>query len=72
MVCCPLTTQIKNYPFEVLVAGDPPAAVLADQLKSLDWRSRKARLKGSILLQELSEVREKIRALIERLAHLRC
>ena len=46
MICCPLTTQIKNYPFEVLIGGTPPNAVLADQVKSIDWRSRDARPKG--------------------------
>ena len=35
MICCPLTTQIKNYPFEVFIGGTPPNAVLADQVKSL-------------------------------------
>ena len=39
MLCCPLTTQIKNYPFEVFVGGTPPSAALADQVKSLDWRT---------------------------------
>ena len=43
MICCPLTTQIKNYPFEVFIGGTPPNAVLADQVKSLDWRSRNAK-----------------------------
>ena len=43
MICCPMTTQIKNYPFEVLVAGASPSVVLADQVKSLDWRVRKAK-----------------------------
>ena len=42
MICCPLTTQIKNYPFEVVIDGNPVAAILADQVKSLDWRMRKA------------------------------
>src|ERR1043166_6874686 len=43
MVCCPMTTQIKNYPFEVQIASTmPPSVVLADQIKSLDWRVRKA------------------------------
>ncbi len=42
MVCCPMTTQIKNYPFEVVIAGTPGSAVLADQVKSLDWRKRRA------------------------------
>ena len=64
MVCCPLTSQIKNYPFEVPVAGGSPSAVLADQVKSLDWRKRGARRKGTISAAELAEVRAKIRALI--------
>ena len=63
LVCCPLTTQIKNYPFEVLIAGSPPSAVLADQVKSLDWRSRNARRKGRVTSEQLAEVRAKIRAL---------
>ena len=68
MVCCPMTTQIKGYPFEVAVAGASPnsvvGAVLADQVKSLDWRRRRAKRKGSISAEELAEVRGKIRALI--------
>ena len=64
MVCCPMTTQIKNYPFEVVIAGSSPSAVLADQVKSLDWRKRRAKRKGIISVAELAEVRAKIRALI--------
>lgn len=65
MICCPMTTQIKNYPFEVQIAGNPASVVLADQVKSLDWRSRKAKRKGSVSPDELAEVRAKIVALIE-------
>ena len=64
MVCCPMTTQIKNYPFEVVIAGPSRSAVLADQVKSLAWRKRRAKRKGIILVAELAEVRAKIRALI--------
>src|SRR5271169_6639686 len=64
MICCPLTTQIKKYPFEVLIAGTPPSAVLADRVKSLDWRNRKATRKGAVSSEELAEVRAKIRSLI--------
>jgi mRNA interferase MazF len=64
MLCCPLTTQIKNYPFEVLIAGATPSVVLADQIKSLDWRKRRAKRKGKVSPAELTEVRAKIRALI--------
>jgi mRNA interferase MazF len=64
MVCCPLTTQIKGYPFEVVIAGTPPSVVLADQVKNLDWRERKAIRKGRASADELAEVRAKVRALI--------
>src|ERR1700752_709215 len=63
-VCCPMTTQIKNYPFEVGIAGASPSAVLADQVKSLDWRKRRPKRKGMISPAELREVRAKIRTLI--------
>ncbi|MHB8564173.1 MAG: endoribonuclease MazF [Acidiferrobacteraceae bacterium] len=34
MLCCPMTTRIKGYPFEVSIAGRRPGAVLSDQLTS--------------------------------------
>ena len=66
MVCCPMTTQIKNYPFEVVIAGAGASlsVVLADQVKSLDWRKRRAKRKGMISAVELGDVRAKLRALI--------
>ena len=64
MICCPLTTQIKNYPFEVPITGAPASVVLADQVKSLDWRVRKATRKGAVSAEELAEVRAKLFALI--------
>jgi mRNA interferase MazF len=64
MLCCPMTSQLKGYPFEVVVAGPVPSAVLADQVKSLDWRKRRAKRKGTIAASELAEVRAKLRALI--------
>ena len=65
MVCCPMTTQIKNYPFEVQIASTTPSSVvLADQIKSLDWRVRKATRKGAASAEELADVRAKIFALI--------
>jgi mRNA interferase MazF len=64
MICCPLTTQIKNYPFEVFIGGMPPSAVLADQVKSIDWRSRDAKPKDRVSPEQLAEVRAKIHALI--------
>ena len=43
-LACPVTSKIKGYPFEVpLPAGLPVGGVvLSDQIKSLDWKVRKA------------------------------
>ena len=64
MVCCPMTSQIKGYPFEVIVSREPPSAVLADQVKSLDWRARRAVAKDRVPPAVLDEVRAKLSALI--------
>jgi mRNA interferase MazF len=64
MLCCPMTTQIKSYPFEVPIAAAVPSVVLSDQIKSVDWRVRKAKRKGKVSAEELADVRAKIRALI--------
>ena len=64
MLCCPMTTQIKGYPFEVLIASGKPSAALADQVKSLDWVVRKASRKGRVAAAELAEARAKIVALL--------
>lgn len=64
MVCCPMTSRIKGYVFEVIVSRDPPSAVLADQVKSVDWRMRGATLKERASAEVISEVRGKVRALL--------
>ncbi|UFS67191.1 endoribonuclease MazF [Paracoccus denitrificans] len=65
MLCCPLTTKLKGYPFEVVISQNPPSAVLVDQIKSLDWRARKARHKGKVTAVELADVRAKLKALLQ-------
>jgi mRNA interferase MazF len=64
MVCCPLTTRIKNYPFEVMIGDDQTSVVLSDQVKNLDWRARHAVRKGRVTEEELGQIRVKLRALI--------
>jgi len=64
MICCPMTTKIKGYPFEVVVSLKPPSAVLADQVKSLDWKARRATRKGVAAEHVLAEARAKLRALL--------
>jgi mRNA interferase MazF len=45
-IVCPVTNQIKGYPFEVVIPQGlkVSGAVLSDQAKSLDWKARKAEL----------------------------
>lgn len=64
LIYCPLTTKIKGYPFEVHIAGKPQNVVLSDQVKSLDWRVRKAEFKGKIAESELEEIRKKVGVLL--------
>jgi mRNA interferase MazF len=64
MLCCPMTTQIKGYPFEVTMAGKRLSAVLADQVKRLDWVERQAKYKGKASASELASVRARIIALV--------
>lgn len=64
MLCCPMTTRIKSYPFEVLIAGPTPSVALADQVRSLDRRERRAKKKGAVSADELAEIRAKLRALL--------
>jgi len=66
-LCCPVTSRVKGYPFEVLL---PPGlgvegAILSDQIKSLDWRVRKARRIGNLPAEVLEETVGKILALVE-------
>lgn len=61
IIVVPVTRQIKGYPFEVLLPADLPVtgAVLADQIKSIDWRAREARF-----ICSLSEI--VVRAILQR------
>ena len=64
MICCPMTSRVKGYPFEVVVSQQPPGAVLSDQIKSLDWRARQASFKGKVPVAVLVEAQAKIKALL--------
>lgn len=64
MICCPMTSRIKGYPFEVVIGENPPSVVLADQIKSLDWRARRAVFKGKASAAVVAKVRALLDALI--------
>jgi len=63
---CPVTSRIKGYPFEVLLpeAGKVNGAILCDQIKSLDWKARKAKLITRTAPEVIAEVLGKIGTLI--------
>ena len=65
-IFCPVTSKIKDYPFEVILPEkmEIAGAVLADQVKSLDWRVRKAKKIGCLPRTLLKEVFAKIRPLL--------
>lgn len=65
-VICPITSHVKEYPFEVpLPAGQPIAGVvLADHLRSADWRVRSAQYAGLAPADVVAEVRAKLRPLL--------
>ncbi len=65
MICCPMTTKIKGYVFEVVASQTPPTVILADQVKSVDWRARSATLRSRVPVEVLAEVRAKIKALLK-------
>jgi mRNA interferase MazF len=65
MLCCPLSTRIKGYPFEVRTKIDGrPGVVLADQVKSLDWRARGAAKKNAVPASVVKQTLSKIKALL--------
>ena len=64
MICCPMTSRIKGYAFEVVVSRNPPSVILADQLKSIDWRARQAAKKSHVSAEILADVQAKIRILL--------
>jgi mRNA interferase MazF len=67
-IFCPIISQIKNYPFEVILpAGLPVAgAILSDQVKNLDWRARNAELICALPTETISEVLQKLATLFSQ------
>jgi mRNA interferase MazF len=66
VLLCPITSQVKGYPFEVALPGGLPVTgvVLADQMKSLDWRARKCDRLCAIPEPAVAVVLRKLNALL--------
>ena len=65
-ILCPITSQIKDYPFEVLIPEGLKigGAILSDQIKSLDWKVRQAEFVCKLPSSTLNEVLQKLGTLI--------
>ena len=64
---CPVTSQVKEYPFEVpLQAGSKlRGVILSDQIKSLDWKARRASKAARVSHEVMEEVTARILALVD-------
>ena len=65
-VLCPITNQIKGYPFEVIIPHGlkVTGAILSDQVKNLDWKAREAKLICKLPLAVTDEALRKLNALL--------
>ena len=65
-IFCPLTTQVKGYPFEVVIPPGSKAtgAILSDHVRSLDWHARNSQFFCKLPDSVVSEVLKKVGVLI--------
>ena len=63
---CPVTSRAKGYPFEVALPSDLDVAgvVLADQVKSLDWRARRSEIACKVPKSVTDEVLGRLSTLL--------
>ena len=64
LLCVPMMTRAKGYRFEVPIAGRRGGVALADQVKSFDWRARRATKMGKASAAEVEAIRIRAKALI--------
>jgi mRNA interferase MazF len=65
-ILCPITSQIKGYPFEVLIPDglNVRGVILADQVKSLDWHVRNAEWICTLPVVTINRVLQKLGMLL--------
>jgi mRNA interferase MazF len=61
-LCCPITNQVKNYPFEVKITPGLKISgvILSDQVKSLDWQARNAEFICELPVPVIKEILQKL------------
>ena len=65
-IFCPITSQVKDYPFEVKIPDNLKISgvILSDQIRSLDWKTRKAEFICKLPQIALTETLNKIDVLL--------
>ena len=63
---CPITTNIKGYPFEVILDGakKTTGVALSDQIRSIDWKARKIKIVDRISMTSLATILAKFKPLL--------
>lgn len=66
LLACPITSQVKGYPFEVAVPAGLKISgvILSDQIKTLDWRGREIVFADRLPTSAINEVLAKISVLL--------
>jgi mRNA interferase MazF len=66
LLACPITSRAKGYPFEVQIPSGYPVSgvILADQVKNLDWRARRAELSCTLPEDVVTDVLAKLHPLL--------
>ena len=67
MVACPITSRPKGYPFEVSIPHGcgVEGVILADHIRSMDWKSRGASPAGRVPEETLLDTLSKLKALLD-------
>lgn len=65
-IFCPITSQIKGYPFEVLIPSGLKISgvILSDQVRNLDWKARNSKFFCRVSESTLTEVLNKLGSLL--------
>ena len=67
-IVCPIKTKVKGYSYEVPVPTNlnltTVGVILADQIKSLDWKERKATFIEKVNQETLCEINHRLNSLI--------
>jgi mRNA interferase MazF len=66
MLCCPITSKVKEYPFEVRIPEGYPLSgvVLSDHVRSLDWKTRNATFISRAPRELIEDVLAKLQTLL--------